>query len=132
MNKKILIICVTIALAISGGVIYAQETGLLQINSSTNVVTPAELTSTPATLTFGTVVQGQSTQKTSVITNTGDTSTTILEVTTEGLATGLTLTNDLPALLDAGQSATVTWTLTAAEDATTGVNNFAIVVDEAS
>ena len=131
MNSKTKwIIIIALALAIAGGVVYAQATGLLSVPASVNVQTDAQLVSTPSALTFGNLIQGQSTQQTATITNTGDTATTALEVLTENLADGLTLTHDLPTTINAGQSVGVTFTLTADPDATAGINNFTIIVDE--
>ena len=131
MNSKTKwIIIVAVALAIAGGVVYAQATGLLSVPASVNVQTDATLVSTPSTVTFGNLVQGQSTQQSITVTNTGDTATDTLEVATENLAEGLTLTHNLPSVLNAGQSVSVTFTLSANATATAGINNFNIIVDE--
>ena len=131
MNSKTKwIIIIAVALAIAGGVVYAQATGLLSVPASTTVVTPANLTINPSTLTFGEIVQGQSVQKTAVITNIGDKPTAPLQVLTDGIAEGLTITHDLPETIAAGQSVSVTFIETADSDATQGVCNYVIIVEE--
>lgn len=130
MNKlKTTLAIIALAILIAAAIVYAAT--LVTIPNDVdveNITTPASISASPNSLSWGTMSQGDSKTLNVVLSNTGESPTGNLSVT-HGASVGTLTSNITGAVIAAGDSLTASFTLTITETGNT-TDTFNIVISD--